>query len=306
MLIANKARNKENESKVEKDLQTMDKSIQQLKTDHSKLIEKETNVTNKLQSLNNQFKERTEILSKRIEIRKIYQKKQTNIQNLKDKEKDVMQRLSSQQEESEVKLQRLNELKKQNIQLDQMKLANNEYEQTIFNPSKDLYPKLLEEKQALAQSITELHDRSITDKNEFDKTKQANDVVIKNLSAELEEKLEIIESKKKEIVEMETAILENRTCAKDEIEEQETLISNLDQAMRAQKIQNDQVLKQRQDVKAAYFKWSNKVDPERFEIKVLKKGAEIITGTKKEEDDLKLSTKIELDAIKKVIKEKTN
>ncbi len=231
-------------------------------------------------------------------IRKTCEERQSNINNAKRKEEDLLKQLTDLQESHNGKKNRLDQLKKQMKDVEELKVANDLTEGRIVQSSRILYPKLLEEKQSLAKAITELHDQALAEKHEFDKRKQANDIILNKLNAEFAEKLDIVQSKKKEIAEIEASLAESHTSTKNEIEEQENLISNLDEAKQAQKEQNDEVLRQREDVKSIYVKWSNQLELKRFEIEVLKRGADIITSTKEEEDELKQSLMNEQQAIK--------
>ena len=298
MQLTNEAKNQVIESKFENDKQKIEQSLQQSKVDYTKLIEKDIELTNQQQSLNRQFEEREDILSQRQAIRNALQEKQRDINDLKMKEEELVKQLAEVQESFNVKKKHLDGSKKQIMEMDEMRIANDEYEEKILEPSKNMYPELLEKKQSLAKSITDLHDHALEGKHELDKRKQANDIVLNNLNADFTEKLEIVQSKKKDIAQLESRIDECLVSARNETEERKKLIMNLSEATLAQKIQNDEVLKQREEVKSTHVKWSKQLDSNRFEIEVLMAGTDIILATKDEEDELYRSTKSELKAIR--------
>ncbi len=299
MLLTTKTNHQEIETNYKQEKQTMEQSLHQLKLDYTTLQQKETDVSNQLSSLKRQFQQREELVSKRMQIRKDYEDMKRKVDEKKQKEEEIIQQWKELQTNHTLKQERLEEWKKQKEDVESRKQKNDVFDQNVVQPSKRQYPLLLEEKERLARHMNELHDQSMEDKDEFEKRKKANEIVLKNLTSELEEKLEIVQRTKKEMEQLETKMEEDRITTKKEIEEQMKLISNLDEATQAQRIQNEQVLREREEVKVVHDKWYKQLEMQRFEMDVLKQGAEVITSTKTEEDELKRKTKHELEAIRK-------
>ncbi len=269
---------------METERKSFEDHIRKLSTELSSLVETDSELLSQLENLTKQFNEREEIVSKRMITSKLYEEKQRDISDAKQKEEDLLKELSEIKNILEAKETRLSECKKQKNDIDHLRKRNDNEEEEILAPSKNAYPKLLEEKETLARTITELHDCSASEKQAFEEKKQSNIVVLSNLESAYQEKHVNVETKKRETAKMMRQLEELNVATKNEIEEQKKLSSDLNEALTAQRAIIDENRQQcRKKVEMTEREWSQRLKRGAYEVDILKQGADVICKTKEAE-----------------------
>jgi hypothetical protein len=284
-LSSNKAQNANIESKYENDKKTIEENLSHLSTNLSTLTGIDSELSSQLDNLMKQFIERKEIISKRSIVQQMCQEKKKTIEETRKREDELRKELSRLKESLSVKEIHLNDCKRQKMEIEQLKVKNDKDEQEILKPAQECYPKLLEEKEALAKTITELHDSSASHKQDFESRKMSNTSVLNKLNSAYKEKLEYVEVTKQEIAKMKELMDESNTATNKEIEEHEQIAKNLDEALQAQKLVIEEKKEQfEKAIESTKLEWSRKMKLKSYEVELLKKGAEIITKTKEVEN----------------------
>ena len=280
-----KAQHADNESKYEAENKSIEDDISQISIQHSKLIEQDSELSSQLDTLTKQFNERNEILTKRNHVQQLCEEKCKIIQDTQKKKEELEKQLLELKEALQENEAVLDDFRKQKEEVEHLKAKNDKEEELKLVPARALYPKLLEEKQSLAKTITDYHDSSASEKHEFEARKKTNTNMINNLNSVYKEKAEYVEGKRAEIEKMVKLVDDVSNVAKQEIEENEKLASNLSEAIKAQKTINVEKKEKRERLKMTKSEFTTTLKRKAYELELLKLGSDIIAKTREIEKE---------------------
>lgn len=289
-MSTNKAQNADTESQYEAERKTVDDELRQDSSILSSMVEKDSVLSSQIESLQKQLKERDEIATQRIRSKQLYEEKLKHITIAQNKEEELKQQFVQLMELLHEKQIVLEDWNKQKVEIEDKKSTNDKEENTTIAQSKSCYPKLLEEKENLAKEITVLHDRAATAKQASETKKKTNVSTISNLNLQYEEKVGHLEEGRNQLTNIKDQIENIHVLTIKEIDENEKLATNLNEAIKAQNSINNDKLEHREKVRKIKLTWTATLEHKSYELEVLKKGAEIITNTNEMEREISNST----------------
>lgn len=281
-----KARNADIELKYGIEGKALEDELRLFSTKLSTLAEDDSMISNQLDNLTKQFDERREIVSKRANVQKLLKEEQGTMKEARKKEDELKKNLFDMKEALQLPQGELDDCKKQYELIQKLKTQNDIEEQEILAPAKAEYPKLQEEKQNLAKRIADLHDSNYAAKQALESQNKENSKLLNKLNSEFEEKLAHVENRKAETAKLDKLIDESNALAKKEVEENEKLAMNLNEAIKAQKAINEEKIERKERINRAKLELANKLKRKAYEIALLKLGAEIISKTREFEHEI--------------------
>ena len=265
----------------------MEENLRHLSTELSTTVNTDSELSSQLDSITKQFAVRKEIVAARVKVQQLCKDTKDRIGDIRKREGELLKELSELKEIMKEKDVHLQDCKRQKMEIEQLKATNDKEEKEVLAPAERCLPQLLEEKQALAKKITELHDCSVSEKEIFDTKKKSNTSILNNLNVIYEEKFEHVQVKKKEITDMKNLMEKLHTSTIEEIKEHDQITANLDEALNAQKVLVEEKKVEREEkIEASKLEWSNVLKLKNYEVQVLKNGADIIKKTKEIENTL--------------------